>query len=338
MARSKPWWIVRVALGVGGLIALLLFVNPTKVWNSLANVLIGYLVLAYFLQLLAKLVWTVRWRAILSIGGIQRNFWNVFALLHVGLFFNTFLPTGAGGDVVRGWYSSRGRDGRFAGYVSVLFERALGLITLALLAAVASAVEIMRSGRALSHALLIWVLVISTTIAAAGFALFMVGGRPPAGVDCWRRRTLPRLHDGLTRAVEAWRRPDSPRGLIFASSMALQVIAVLWYIATARAVDLDTPAVVFFLLMPAAAIVSMLPLTPGGMGIREWTLVGLLTAYGVPEDQAAAFALLALVVSTTFALIGALVYPFYRVPEEDIDSRTESLVSSGSRGTTPCDS
>jgi len=322
-AKRTLWWIVRAAIGFGMLGVLLSRLELDRVWGQLASVSVGYLALAFFWQALAKFVWTARWRAILSIGGIERGFWNLLALLHVGLFFSTFLPTAVGGDIVRGWYTSGGRGGRLTGYATVLVERIFGLVTLALLAAVASVVGLAVGSGPRSRELLVWVAAAGGTAAAGGFLVFAWRGGMPAPLGRLLVRVSPRLYDGVERAIEAWQRPGSPRLRIFSNSMALQVIAVMFYISTARAVGLDTPAVVFFLVMPATVIVSMLPISIGGLGVREVTLVGMLTACGAPADQAGACAMVALAVGTTFALLGGLVYPFYRVPEEALRARAE---------------
>lgn len=324
MRRRKIWWLVRGAVGVVGLVGLVLFIEPARVWDSLSDVSIALLLLAFGWQLLAKLVWAWRWKAVLAVGGIRRSFWNLLALLHVGLFFNVFLPSGAGGDVVRGWYTSRDKVGRIVGFASVLFERLLGFVTLMLLAALASGVELLRGPGRLPAELLLWVLAASSGIVGLGFTILVLDIRLPEPLENWFQRKFPDFHAKLAGARAAWRAPQTPRTLIFSTSLALQVIGVFWYITTARAIHMETPASFFFFLMPAAAIVSMLPVSPGGAGVREWTLVGLLAAYGVPEPQAGAFALLAFAISMTFALVGGLIYPFYRTPEDAATSGNDA--------------
>jgi uncharacterized membrane protein YbhN (UPF0104 family) len=55
-------------------------------------------------------------------------------------------------------------------------------------------------------------------------------------------------------------------------------------------------------------LLSAVPLTPNGMGIREAGFVGFLSAQGVPASQAALFAVLAWVVPLPFSLAGGLLF------------------------------
>jgi uncharacterized membrane protein YbhN (UPF0104 family) len=74
---------------------------------------------------------------------------------------------------------------------------------------------------------------------------------------------------------------------------------------------------VFFLVVPASVIASMLPVTLNGLGIRETVLITLLVAYGAPRAEVGAFAVLALLVATSFSLLGGVIYPFHRMSRED---------------------
>ena len=114
----------------------------------------------------------------------------------------------------------------------------------------------------------------------------------------------------LSRALELFNRPETRKLWVIINSLALQVIAVLFHLACARAVGLETPALVFFLVVPASVIVALLPITLNGLGLREGVLVGLLVSAGAPAAGAGAFALLALLVTSSFALIGGIINPF----------------------------
>jgi uncharacterized membrane protein YbhN (UPF0104 family) len=55
-------------------------------------------------------------------------------------------------------------------------------------------------------------------------------------------------------------------------------------------------------------LLSTIPLTPNGMGIREAGFVGFLSAQGVGPSQAALFAVMAFLVPLPFAIAGGLVF------------------------------
>jgi uncharacterized membrane protein YbhN (UPF0104 family) len=313
--RTKTLWaLLRALLGLALLAFVVTRLDARQVFANMADLVWGWVALACLAQLVAKLVWTARWKEILCANGLQRGFRDLLALVFVGLFFNSFLPTSMGGDVVRGYYTSRGREDWVASYGSLLIERALGLITLSAQAAGVALILLAQGDNRLSGDLLMGVAVVGAGLTIVGFSAFRWTGWPSRlRAVPWIRGRGARLLDGLSRAIDLFNRPSTPRLAIVANSLALQITAALFHVACARAVGLDTPALVFFLVVPASVLASMLPISLNGLGLREGTLVGLLVAYGAPPAEAGGFAILALFVASAFSLIGGLIYPFYRV-------------------------
>ncbi len=301
--------LLRVAVGLALLAFIIVRLEPRRVFAPLAELEWVAFALAVASQVVAKIVWSYRWRDILAAVGLQRGLLDLLALVLIGLFFNSFLPTAMGGDVVRGYYAARGREAMLASYLVVVIERALGMVTFAGVAAVAAVVALAAGGTPVPDRLLVIVAAGGGAIAAAGTAGFAWRGglRRLAGSRLVARRAAT-----LAGALEQLARPETPRLAIFASSVALKLIAILFYIACARAVGIDAPALLFFLIVPVSTVASMIPVTLNGLGLREGVFVALLAACGAPAARAGAVAVLALAISTGFALAGGLVYLFYR--------------------------
>jgi uncharacterized protein (TIRG00374 family) len=316
----KAWALVRALVGFGLLTLVLVRLDARRVFETLSTPVWSALAAACAAQMAAKLVWAQRWREILRANGLERGFLDLLALVFMGLFFNSFLPTSVGGDLVRGYYASRGREGMVTSYAVLLVERSLGMITLALMATLAAAVALATGSTPLSAQLLLGITLGGVVITAGGALAF--------GWRGWRRRLIhgepfgakvAKAARGLDRALDLFRSPRAPRARILLNSSLLQVIAVLFHIGCARAVGLETAAGVFFLIVPASVVASMLPVSLNGLGLREGVLVGLLVAVGAPPDAAGAFAVLALLVSTAFALVGGIINPFYNAPRGEAE-------------------
>jgi len=69
-----------------------------------------------------------------------------------------------------------------------------------------------------------------------------------------------------------------------------------------RAVSVDIPLETLLLVIPLVFLASVIPITPGGHGIREVTLTALLTLAGIPVGEAALIALMLLVTKIGFGL------------------------------------
>ncbi len=311
--RSPLFVLLRTLLGLGLLAAVVWWLDPREILSSVATVKRGPMILAVLTQVLAKLIWTFRWQAILRANQLERGFWDLFAVVHIGLFFNTFLPSSVGGDIVRGYYTSRGaRDRTLVSYLSVLIERILGLATFAALAAIAAALALISESTPIPRQLLVSVVAVGAAIAGGGALVFAWTG--------WTRiaRKLPipdHWIDDISKGLELFRRPTTPRFLILSSSVAIKLLGILLYVLLGRALGLDLAPAVYFLVIPAAAVAAMLPVTLNGLGIREGVTAGLLSAFGAPTASAGALALLALAIITGFALLGGVFYAFYRPRE-----------------------
>jgi hypothetical protein len=119
------------------------------------------------------------------------------------------------------------------------------------------------------------------------------------------------------RVLELFARPETPKASIIATSIALKLLAVLFFASCGWAVGLELPLTVYFLVVPASVLAAMLPVTLNGLGIREGTMVALLVLFGAPPADAGAMVLLALAVSMGFSAIGGLLYPFYSATSGD---------------------
>ncbi len=304
-------FVARAAIGLALLAFIVWRLDPAKMLDSSKELAWGSVGLALLAQASAKIVWGIRWKEILRANGIERGFWDLLALVFVGLFFNNFLPTSVGGDLIRGYYT-RSQGGLAASYAALLVERALGLVTLAALAG-GAAVAALALGSPVPRSLLVLVGALGLALALLGTLVFVWRGwRRPVTRLVGRSERASRLAEAFWGALDLFRRADTRRAWIVTNSMALQIIAVLFHVACARAVGLDTPSLVLFLVVPASVLMSMLPVSINGLGVREGVLIGLLTAQGAPPATAGAFAVLALLISTAFALAGGIVYPFYR--------------------------
>ena len=78
--------------------------------------------------------------------------------------------------------------------------------------------------------------------------------------------------------------------------------------ALGRAVGVDVSPAIYALLVPVALLVTLVPVTVNGMGVREGVLVALLMRYGVDAHRAAVLALLADLQALPIALVGAALW------------------------------
>jgi uncharacterized membrane protein YbhN (UPF0104 family) len=307
--RRRAALLLRVTVGLG-LIALLLWTaGPRQLLQSFENLSWGYLGLAFFAQALAKVIWAMRWQEVLKASGIYKGMIELIAMLHVGFFFNNFLPSSMGGDVVRGYYSAAGKGTLATAYGVIVAERLIGFVALAGICAVACVILLLAPSGGIPDPFLLSSLAVSAGILGAGAIVFLTDGWRYIAQHLLRGR--PRIAGIVARvsdAVQFAHRPDCRVWLVISLSVMVQVVAVLFYYGAARAVGIHLGLADYFFVVPLAVTASMLPVSPNGIGLREGAFVGLLQLLGVAAPQATAFALLARLVDLAFALIGGAIF------------------------------
>lgn len=283
--RRAVWLALQILGSVGAFAYLFTLVDVDAVLAAAADLPPWSMVAAVGLMAGAMVLGALRWRALLAAYG-ARDLPRLGLLVHlyfVGLFYNTYLPGGVGGDVVRGVVTrqSFGPGGATAAVTVVLVERVLGLA--ALLAMVASVIAFAPPPGL--DSLLGWALA-GIACAAAAVAAIPAARRLAGLVPVARLRTL-------LQSLPALR---SRRHFLVAlaysfgtqSTMALIGYALLTGLAPGfRLADA-------FAIVPLASATAFLPITVGGAGAREAAFVALCTAATEVDETRAATAGLAM--------------------------------------------
>ena len=122
-----------------GLIALLLYLmrgNYNKIITIFKQIKGEIFALSVFAYIATLLVTSLRVKMIILTQGLALSFMEAVNLSFIGIFFNNFLPTSIGGDVVKAYYVSRAGKDRTSAFASIFMDRFLGLVTMIALAAI----------------------------------------------------------------------------------------------------------------------------------------------------------------------------------------------------------
>lgn len=313
MAMS-PAWKRGVAVAVQAAVSLSLlgwlatrtdFLRDVgRVWEaSHPSWLVGGLVLAGIVQGLC--LW--RWRIFLKASGLKVGFREACGVYFAGTFAGLFLPGGAGGDVVKvAMLGARKFDAARAA-LSVVMDRLCGSVSMVLVGSVlilwhrdwlarSPAVAAMMNG------ILVYLLALAVGLVLT-FVLATRGGSLPKG---WPMRDrFVEITGAFVRGVLDWRLSV----LAVAVSCGMLVLYFLTFFFSARACGLELAAGDFLALMPAVDILSGLPVSLGGFGVREATFHFLLgDLEGVAAAQAVAVSLTGYVMTALWALPGGVLW------------------------------
>jgi uncharacterized membrane protein YbhN (UPF0104 family) len=261
----------------------------------------------YFVVLLIS---TWRWRGFLSAQHIDIPFRKLVGSYLVATFFNNFLPSNVGGDVVRITDTARAAKSKTLAAMIVLVDRGIGLLGLGFLAATGASVTAWVSPTLGPVGPGILWAGLAAAIAGVAWAVWM-----PHGVGALLR-PLRALHqewvgeriEQLMTTLHKFR--NAPAALVggFGASVLTQALLVGFYAAIARALHFDIPIANLAVVVPISFIVQMLPVSVGGLGIRESTFVIYLKSFGVARQAALTLSLTSWVLIVLFSLSGAVAY------------------------------
>jgi uncharacterized membrane protein YbhN (UPF0104 family) len=311
----RPWrqallWVVKIVVSSGLLYVLLSRVDLARLWATARTASIPWLLAALGLYFAMVFVSAWRWGLLLH---AQRIAVRLSALLQsylVATFFNNFLPSNIGGDVIRIRDTALAAGSKTLATTVVLVDRGIGLLGLVFVAAVGASAT--PAGSPVVGPLgpgLLWLTLAGGVFLAAPMLLApqRVGrllGPLKSLHQEWVEERISRLVSGLARFSET----PFALGLGFAGAVVVQVILVAFYAAIAHALGVPIPMAHLAVMIPLSFIVQMAPVSVNGLGVREATFSYYFAQLGLPLESALALSFLGAVLMMVFSLSGAAVY------------------------------
>jgi glycosyltransferase 2 family protein len=265
---------------------------------------LGWIALAIAVTFLQVFTGVLRWREIGAQCGAPLATQQAMRFNMIGAFFNQTLPSSIGGDAVRLWLVARGGAGWRAATYSIFVDRAIGLIALAIIvvATLQWSYDLISDGAGRSALLFVDV------VALAAGAGFLVVGRLPWP---WLKRWWGTHHIHACSVIAnrvLFSRQHGP--VVATTSVMVHVLTVViaWCIVKSIAAPVSFPQV--FQLIPPVMLITMLPISIAGWGLREATM-GLAFGYaGLMASEGVNVSLLFGAVSFMVGACGGLVWIF----------------------------
>lgn len=258
-----------------------------------------------------------RWQILLASQNRRVGLRYLFGSYMIGLFFNNFLPSTIGGDVVRAAGAKKKGGGTLTEHLTVvLVERMIGLFAtltfggLAALTGVAGQLD-SRLPLVLGAALL---------VSMAGIYLAIsrkVRRRILPLVDRLPIRFVRETLGKMLGAFELFSQARPSLVLNFLLSLTFQFLLIVHFWLIQFAFGQDVPFVTFLVVVPLVFCVMMLPIGINGLGVREGAFVWLMRHAGMQADAALAISLATYAVAVTQGLIGGVWHLWREVHERN---------------------
>jgi uncharacterized protein (TIRG00374 family) len=273
---------------------------------ALSSASLSFWILAVLLFLASNLLGAFQWGELLRIQDIRLPVRKVVGLYFVGVFFNNFLVSNIGGDAVRIYDLKRLTGQGLAGFAATFLDRFIGLFTLICFSIVAYALSPGLWGMAL------WMPILLLAILLLAVLIFGFSRRMSNIVVRFARRMLPlRLVEFLENVREGfllYRHAYSMilRVALLASCVQLSRIAV--YYSVGHALGQSVPFGYYVVFIPLIAIVAAIPVSFGGIGVRENMGVLLFGRVGMGDASALAVMFLGYLAGIVASLAGGILF------------------------------
>lgn len=309
--RTALTWVIRTLVS-GVLLYLLLtrMVDVRHVWEIARGASIGWLAVALALYLVMVFISAWRWRLLLEAQHVHVPFVKLVRSFLVAFFFNNFLPSNIGGDVVRITDTARAAGSKTLAMTVVLIDRGVGLLGLVFVAAAGSTfvAEWSNAIGPIGPGVL-WA---GLAVAIAGAAPFVMMpervGRLLSPLRVLHQEWVEERLEKFTMALAKFKAAPQALASGFIGAILVQATLVGFYAAIARSVHIAVPVTHLAILVPVSFIVQMLPVSINGLGLREGTFGLYFSRMGLPPAQGVALSFIGAALMMLFSISGAVAY------------------------------
>ena len=276
--------LIKASVSVALLAVVVATNDLSAVLDRLRNVDVGDVLAALAIIIAAAIPHALRWRLMLSACESSLPLRRIFKYLFIGYFFNQTLPSSLGGDAVRVWKGYRAGLTLANSFNSVLLDRLAALLALLVLisALIPWMPEVVHDERA------IWSLILLVVAGVFGFAILCTLDRFGLRHAHIRLiRILVRLSGHARRAFLDWR--TGPAAVALSIVVHAAVACTVYLLAVGLRIQVDL--LDCLILVPPVILLTTIPISIAGWGVREGAMVVAFAYAGVPASDALALSL-----------------------------------------------
>lgn len=279
-----------------------------EIKQSLTDTEWTWFVGAALLFTLSYLLGSLQWWRLLRAENVILPYTKTLGFYFVGLFFNNFLVSQLGGDLFRMLDIRKSTENSAAAVSTVFLDRVFGLLIMSGMAIVATPFYFARQNIDERYSLFLIVLAFCWVL----LLLFLFSKRVARPIAWLCEKTIPaRLcfkAREIYQNIHSFGRNRPVLIQVLLISVFVQSARILTHYLLCRSLGVNLSPVYFFLFIPVIAIVASLPVSIGGLGIREQSAVILFGSVGMAAQDATVMEFLAYLIAICTSLPGGLLF------------------------------
>jgi uncharacterized protein (TIRG00374 family) len=299
---SFPWGMLLKSMISGGLIYWILNkIDITKVWEVIQDLHWGILTLVLVVIWITLLAIAKRWQLVIRLSGIDAPMASLMEATFIGACFNQFLPSSVGGDFFRVLAVRRHGASLNKAVTSVFLDRLFGFISLGFLCLLA----IPGEGKILLESDLKWPFLLTMLLLGGTF----VGGLALLVIPSqWHSLFFIRPFHSMIEVVQQSLAQKRLFLAMLLSALIASILVVLGLQILMLGFDIPLTWGQSAAILPVVMLLTSLPISFAGWGLREGAIIIALGVYGVAQETSLALSLVYGVLQLLSAVPGLVLW------------------------------
>lgn len=282
---------IKIVVSIGFLTFLMSKLHPETLIGEFKKIKIGYFFVATIFYIFTMYFSTKRWAYFIK---VKKSFKELFELYMIGTFFNLFMPGTVGGDAIKAYYLYKGSQKKGDSLVSVFMERYMGLCGLIFIAAVG-----LLAGYKYIAGSFIIPLMLAILISFITASLIVV---------FFPYEIFYKKLKGVRETIRIYLTDFRTVTHTFMLSLFVQGIGIWVVYLLGLSMDINVSFSTYLIFIPIISVISMVPISFSGVGVREYSFLYLFGVVGVSKEKAVSLSLLWFLVMIITGLIGMFYY------------------------------
>lgn len=273
-------FLIKLSISLIILLVLVYAADLDALKNSFYSINFNAIIYAFLLILLIRLVMAIRWKLLLGFYQINASLIKLFEIIFVSNAVGHLLPSGVGSDIIRVYELSKSKGCGEKVLASVFLDRVFGLISMLLVA-------LLAAWYAYFTADLEWIVPLLISLAALMLpvAFFIIRFLLSKNINLnSNKKLLVKVTNFYNRFTIALQQTDIPTHgyyTILLLSVLVQLIRSLVFICIFIGLGANIAIIHYFVFIPIVFILMLIPISIGGLGVRESALFAFYGPLGL---------------------------------------------------------
>ncbi len=303
--------LIKIVISVSLIYYLLYKIGFGKLIEVYYEIEFGWIIFALLLVTVSNLLGVVQWRLLLKSSKVEISYQKTLNYYFIGLFFNNFLISLLGGDIFRVYDISKHSGKNSTAISTVFLDRLIGLMAMAFLALVFGviSVKIFNSGYILFPVSLFFLFLLFVVL----FFYFKNFAKKFQSIS---ERILPnfifqKLRE-IYNGINYFKNHRMLILLLLLDSIVIQLLRISSHYVAALSLNVNEQFNIsiwyFFIFIPIIFIVSLLPISIGGLGVRESMGIVLFSYVGISSNLAFSIEFISYLIGVFSSIPGGIAF------------------------------